>query len=269
MVQAIVQRETSDLPRRAALEEVERRLRARLRVPQPVREMLRGPWTQVLAAEYRLSGEGSQGWHARVRAMDELLWSVEPKSSPEGRKRLATVLPDLVEAIADGLELAGVALEERSAFLSELVDCHAQAMKAGLRGLALVPAAAVEPAAQSRAFAAATFDAGARRVEEIRLLNAGDAPADAHDDVVARLRIGAWVELARGGRAAARKRLAWASPITGALLLVGLSPASIGVAISPEALAEKLRRGEARLVDATPLVDRSMLAIASRPEPQG
>jgi hypothetical protein len=86
---------------------------------------------------------------------------------------------------------------------------------------------------------------------------------------VARLRIGAWVELARGARAAARKRLAWASPISGALLFVGLAPGSIGVAIQPQALAEKLRRGEARLLDGAPLVERTLLALAVRPAPQG
>ena len=267
MVQAIVQRETADLPRRAALEEVERRLHARLWVPAPVRAMLRGRWVDVLATEYREAGEGSQGWHARVRTMDELLWSVEPKASPEGRKRLASVLPDLVDAIADGLGYAQVPLEERSAFLSELVDCHAQAMKAGLRGLALVPGGEPEPEAQSTAFEASTHEAGPHRIEEIRLVRAGRAPADMQDDAVARLRIGAWIELARGGRAPARKRLAWSSPITGSLLFVGLSPTSIGVAITPEALAEKLRRGEACLLDATPLVDRAMLAIASRATP--
>ncbi|HEX5129342.1 MAG TPA: DUF1631 family protein, partial [Usitatibacter sp.] len=193
--------------------------------------------------------------------------SVEPTGSPEGRKRLATVLPDLVEAIADGLEYARVALEERSIFLSELVDCHAQAMKAGMRGLALVPGAEPQPGAEPPAFAASTHEAGARRVEEIRLLHATQAHGDLHDDAVARLRIGAWIELDRGGRAGARKRLAWSSPITGSLLFVGLSPASIGIAISPEALAEKLRRGEANVIDATALVDRAMLAIASRPSP--
>jgi hypothetical protein len=269
MVQAIVQRETADLPRRAALEEVERRLRARLWVPKAVRAMLCGPWAEVLAAEYRQNGEGSQAWHARVRTMDELLWSVEPKGTAEGRKRLGAVLPELVDALSDGFERAQLADEERSAFLSELVDCHANAMKAGLRGLALVPEGEPPRGAQAPELAATTFDAGTRRVEEIRLVSAKEAPGDAHDDAVVRLRLGAWIDLARGARAPARKRLAWSSPITGALLLVGLAPTSIGVSISPDALAEKLRRGDAHILDATPLVDRAMLALAARPAPQG
>lgn len=268
MIQAIVQRETSDLPRRAAQEEVERRLGARLWVPPQVRAMLRGPWVAVLASEYRQHGEGSSAWHARVRTMDELLWSVEPKASAEGRRRLAAVLPELVEAISEGLERAQLPAVERDAFLSSLVDSHAQAMKAGQRGLMLVP----EPAAegpQPTTFAAETFGAGARRVEEIRLAAAPTEAPDSHDEAVARLRTGAWIEIQRGGRTAVSKRLVWSSPITGALLFTGLAPGSIGVSILPSALAEKLRGGDARILDTSPLVERLLLALAARPAPQG
>src|SRR6187402_658497 len=157
MIQAIVRRETEDLPRRAAQVEVERRLGARLWVPPGVRAMLRGPWVEALALEYRSHGEGSQQWHARVRTMDELLWSVEPKNSAEGRRRLAAVLPELVEAIAGGLDRALVPTEERDMFLSALVDCHAQAMKAGMRGLMLVPDASSSTPSGAGTLTAETF----------------------------------------------------------------------------------------------------------------
>jgi hypothetical protein len=268
LIQAIVQRETADLPRRAAQEEVERRLGARLWVPPAVRAMLRGAWVEALAMEYRQYGEGSVQWHARVRTMDELLWSVEPKASAEGRRRLAAVLPDLVEAIAAGLQRAEVPRDEQDEFLSSLVDSHAQAMKAGQRGLVLVPEAAPADAPHN-AFSAETFDAGTRRVEEIRYTAAAGAVPDGYDEAVARLRAGAWIEMQRGARAAACKRLVWSSPITGALLFAGLAPGSIGVSIMPAALAEKMRGGEARLLDATPLVERMLLALAAAPRPQG
>jgi hypothetical protein len=269
IVQAIVQRETAALPRRAAAEEVERRLAARLWVPPAVRTMLREAWVEALATEYRQHGEGSERWHARVRTMDELLWSVEPKASPEGRRRLAAVLPELVDAIVDGLERAGMDDHGRSAFLSSLVDCHAHAMKAGMRGLAVVPDPEPIPDPAGCAFAIATHEAGPRRFEEVRLARARNAPPDAHDELVARLRLGSWLGLERGGRAAVRKRLAWSSPITGGLLLVGLAPTATGVAISPEALAEKLRRGEASVLDARPLVERALLALAAGTPTQG
>ena len=269
IVHAIVQRETADLPRRAAQEEVERRLRARLWVPKSVRWMLREAWVEALAAEYRQHGEGSQGWHARLRTMDELLWSVEPKATPEGRRRLATVLAELVDAVAEGLERAQMSEQDRAIFLSSLVDCHAQAMRAGIRGLAAVPDPEPRPDTDTATFTSTTRDAGPHRVEEVRLARACAAARDMQDEQVARLRLGAWIELERGGRAPARKRLSWSSPITGTLLFVGLAPSAIAVAISPEALAEKLRRREARVLESNPLVERALLAIATRPAPQG
>jgi hypothetical protein len=84
---------------------------------------------------------------------------------------------------------------------------------------------------------------------------------------VMRLRLGAWVELERGARAAARKRLAWMSPVTGAFLFTGMSPTSMAVTISPEALAEQMRRGEARVVDEAPLVERLLATLVARVVP--
>ena len=267
MVQAIVQRETADLPRRAAQEEVSRRVRSRLWIPPPVRAMLDGPWVTALAGAYRDQGEGSDAWHSLVRTMDDLLWSVEPKASAEGRRQ--HLGQALVEALAAGLQRAQVADAERDDFLSALVDCHAQAMKSGLRGLALVPDREASTPAAPPAFTTTTFDAGPRRVESIRLAAAPGTTADRSDEIVLRIRIGAWIEMERGGRVAARKRLAWMSPLTGVFLFVGLAPESIGVAITPEALAEKLRREEARLLDPSSLVERTLASLVVRLAPQG
>ena len=269
VIHAIVQRETADLPRRAADEEVARRVRSRLWIPARVRDMLRGPWVAALARAYREHGEGSAAWNGLVRTMDELLWSVEPKTTAEGRKRLAAMLPELVEQISAGLERAQVPAPERDAFLSALVDCHAQVMKAGLRGLMLVPDPEASTPERAPTFATATFEAGPRRVESIALSEPRNEPADRADETVVRLRLGAWIEIERGARVPARKRLAWASPLTGSFLLVGLAAESIGLAITPDALAEKLRREEARVLNGSPLVERTLASLVTRLTPQG
>jgi hypothetical protein len=60
-----------------------------------------------------------------------------------------------------------------------------------------------------------------------------------------------------------RARLTWISPQKGVYLFTNALGVGNAISISPEALAEQLRRGEARLLDSAPLVDRavdSMLA---------
>ena len=261
LVQQIEARERDGSARRVAEEEVGRRLRSRLWVPGPVRAMLLGPWVGALASAYRTDGEGSPAWRSLVNTMDDLLWSVEPKASADGRRRLAAVVPALVHAIGEGLRRAQTPEAERDVFLGQLVDCHAHAVKTGLRGVDELPdAIAFDPTA-TPVITRSTFTAGELRVEEIRLSGADESATQAAAGANARLRVGAWIELDRGARTPARKRLAWMSPATGACLFVGLAPGAMAISITPAALGEQLRRGEARIVDDAPLVDRTLAAL--------
>jgi hypothetical protein len=223
---------------------------------------------EALARVHREEGQGAAAWRSLVNTMDDLLWSVEPKGSPEGRKRLAAIVPALVHALAEGLDRSGMPAAERDAFFSALVDCHAHAVKAGLRGMAEVPDAVAFDPTETPVLARATFAIGDQRVEEIRLTGADESASQAAAATLGtRVRVGAWIELERGARAPARKRLAWVSPATGACLLVGLAPGSMAIAITPAALAEMLRRGEARVVDDAPLVERTLAAMLAELAP--
>ena len=73
---------------------------------------------------------------------------------------------------------------------------------------------------------------------------------------------GTWVEFASGA-GAKRARLTWISPNKGVYLFTNPLSGTAAVSISPEALAEQMRLGEARMLDDAPLTDRavdSMLA---------
>jgi hypothetical protein len=265
VARVVESREHDDMPRRRSGEEVVQRLRARLWVPPAVRGMLLADWSRALAHAHRTDGEDSASWRGLLATMDDLLWSVEPKATPDSRKRLAAMLPGLIDSISTALREAGVEEDACVEFLSELVDLHATAVKTGLRGMVDFPLEP-EPAFTPRpAYARATFAVGDLRAEEIRLAGAEDCAAMLRPtDTLAQLTLGTWIELERGARHAARKRLAWVSPSTGACLFVGIAPGSMAVAMSPAALAEQVRRGEARVIDATPLVDRTMGAVLAR-----
>ena len=120
--------------------------------------------------------------------------------------------------------------------------------------------------------------AGEIRVEEIRLRTPRGKPAVRNvftrTGIWTNLQRGTWVEFAGAG-ASVRARLTWISPNKGVYLFTNPLSSVAAVSISPEALAEQMRQGEARMLDDAPLVDRavdSMLANlrnAGAQAPQG
>ena len=259
----IEERERDEIARAIAAQEIARRLEARAWVPAPVREMLEEAWVGALASAQRSEGEGSPGWHALLRTMDDLLWSVEPKASAEDRKRLITILPAMLRDIGHGMERGSYAQERRIRFLGELVDCHAHAVKAGLRGLAALPETRGEAPKKDASIEREVIPAGDIQVEEIRLRAPAGAAAVRNvftrTGIWTNLKRGTWVEFTIGeATAPTRARLTWISPNKGVYLFTNPYSAKSAVSISPEALAEQMRLGNARVIDDAPLVERAV-----------
>ena len=258
-------RERRDAALAAGVAEVGRRLQARAFIPAPVREMLAEDWVNALANVYLTEGEGTPPWHRLVQTMEELLWSVEPKPAAADRRRLIANLPMMIAEVGDGLARAHTPAAKRVAFLATLVDCHALAIKAGLRGMVAVPefAAPREPA-PANAIVRETLAAGDIRIEDFRFRIGRGAAGRA-----ALMRTGAWANVQRGtwvefgclGGPPARARLSWMSPGKGAYLFTNPLTGATAVSISPEALAEQMRLGVARMLNDAPLVGRAMDAM--------
>jgi hypothetical protein len=264
-------REREELARMVAEEEVSRRLALRQWVPPPVRAMLERHWVRALADVHALEGEGSPPWQAFMLAIDDLLWSVEPKASPDDRKRLVTMLPGMLRQLHDGLNRAKAQATERDDFFGALVDCHAAAVKAGLRGLAIVPEPPPPPAPiEPVSIESEVIPAGDIQVEEIRLKTAGGSQVRnvfTRTGIWTNLQRGTWVEFVRPGHDAMRARLTWISPNKGVYLFTNPMAESAALSISPEALAEQMRVGQARVLGDAALVDRavdSMMASLKR-----
>jgi Protein of unknown function (DUF1631) len=258
--QLIEAREREEIARLVAEEEVGRRLQARAWVPAPVRRMLMESWTRAFASVQVAEGEGSPAWQGLVHTMDNLLWSVEPKASADDRRRLVTLLPGMLRQIHEGLQRASMSDAQRDAFLGELVDCHSMAVKAGLRGLAMVPeappTATVEP--QNPRIERQMVPAGDLQVEEIRLKVGPIRNVFTRTGIWTNLQRGTWVEFTRSEGAASRARLTWISPNKGVYLFTNPLSGAVAVSISPEALAEQMRLGEARVITDAPLVERAV-----------
>ncbi|MEP7069526.1 MAG: DUF1631 domain-containing protein [Usitatibacter sp.] len=258
----IEERERDEIARLVAEDEVHRRLEARAWVPPAVREMLAETWVRALARVQRTEGEGSAPWQALLSAMEELLWSVEPKVTSEDRKRLINMLPAMLRTLQDGMERGELTQDRRGAFLGTLVDCHAMAVKAGIRGIAALPDPPVAAAVQDPSIERAMVPAGNIQVEEIRLRTPRASGAARNvftrTGIWTNLQRGTWVEFTRPDAADTRARLTWISPNKGVYLFTNPLAPNAAVSISPEALAEQMRVGDARIINDASIVDRAV-----------
>lgn len=134
---AMHEREKREMARLIAQAEAER-LGQKPDLPAPVGAMLRGPWARVLERVYLRDSGRSARFNDAVETAEQLVWSVQPKADAQQRRDLVSALPLLLKRLQEGLDIATVEKDDRERFFSVLVDCHAAAVKAGLRGESVV-----------------------------------------------------------------------------------------------------------------------------------
>ncbi|HET6803187.1 MAG TPA: DUF1631 family protein, partial [Casimicrobiaceae bacterium] len=234
-------------------------------------EFLRRKWQHTLEVIYLREGEDSDAWGSSVATLEDLVWSVQPKKTPEDRKHLVALLPSLLKRLAAGVPGPQWAPGEREAFMSNLVEAHAAAVKPSLATVPS-PTAAVAEAAKAEAEAAkAVGDADkAARAEalaaamapaEPAMPDAGDAVLDDEYLEIARsMDRGMWVEFEDDDGQLSFAKLAWVSPLRGNYLFTNRQ-GQRALSMTAEALAEQFRANRARLVEAEPLIDRAFTRV--------
>jgi hypothetical protein len=135
---AVHESEKREMARMIAIDETDRRANES-ELPVAVSAMLRGPWARVLERVYIRDGGRTETFAEFLDAADNLIWSVTPKLDQEQRKQLVAMLPTLLKRLQEGMEIAAVEQQDRERFFAALVDCHAVAVKAGLRGESVTP----------------------------------------------------------------------------------------------------------------------------------
>lgn len=131
----------------------------RRELPPLILDFLKNWWGRALESAYGHEGESSPVFQRYVGAMEDLLWSVEPKHGAEDRLKLVNLLPTMLKVLEQGLKDAGVNRETQQKFFSELVHCHAAAIRNGMKAGSVpvgqkvvtqpLPAAEVSDAVQS------------------------------------------------------------------------------------------------------------------------
>ncbi|MEW9898322.1 DUF1631 domain-containing protein [Chitinivorax sp. PXF-14] len=294
----IYDREWLEIARALAEEEVNRRVSAN-DMPDVIRQFLSMHWVNLLLSAYVKEGGESDTWKQGLQTMDDLIWSVQPKRSPEERMRLVGLLPNMLKRLESALDINQTPKDAREKFFAALVQCHASAIKAGMGSAKLAEAGAlqssepiftpppalvaVEELVQQGAQelvpledlqpkpAASSFEldlissANARQPEELIKLREQlpikpAADADDYDAMAANLARGTWIEFRQNDENLILAKLTWVSPTKNMYVFTNREGLN-AMSIKLAGLAGKLRSGAARVVTEAPLVDRAVSSM--------
>jgi hypothetical protein len=240
---------------------------APLRTTPGVRRFVTGTWSKVLAEAVLRFGEAAEPTQTYVRAVDELLWSLQIPDHPQSRQRLLSLLPVLLPRLRTGMELVELPRPEQQALFDELMVIHAEALRPGGRttSAALTPEQIVQrmreevvaEAPAARPFANSVIDLSSMETVPAEILEGGDArPGDEPSARVDRLRVGDRVRLFILGRWT-RAQLLWRSDRGSFFLFAGDSPTRTH-SITRRALERLAGEGLIQPIEVKPLLQRAV-----------
>ena len=97
-----------------------------------VEAFLEQRWTSVLTIAYSIEDDKPGAVNNATKTMDDLIWSVRPKLTPDDRKQLIAKLPGLLSALNKWLDVIKWQDADRLQFFAELAECHASIVRAPL-----------------------------------------------------------------------------------------------------------------------------------------
>lgn len=221
--------------------------------PESVREFLRRDWATLLT--HRYIDEGDQGPHfnSHIETMRELVWSVSPKADMDARLMLVRILPGLLKRLREGVTEIALPQKLADRFFASLVILHANAVRPNTQPVPLPEATEAELAAveAERAKADAAAQALIAQPAAPAEIEAEPAVPEFEDAFMLRARAlakGDWVEFHYEDGTFRWARLGWVGGVRNTYLFSdqdGMNSFSISLA----RLADKLRRGEAVVVE--------------------
>ena len=289
------EQQQEELPDRLAFEAIEARLEG-AEVPGVLRDFLRDSWRDVMQSALDREGYDSEVWRRHESVIDDLMWSVEPKTTADDRRKMVMLLPRLLDALREGMTLIGCSSQQIDGLIDALEPVH----MACLRGERYVAEVVKSPAAIPMDDASETSAAEVSEVMgtvEDKLQDNGDAmvshgqgalseemsefekellgmdssftqeefdhpdpePVDIEDEftaMAAEMSLGTWLEFELGDKKR-RAKLAWKSVVMGEYVFVDRKYKVVAER-TLAGLAADLRHGKASLVEDVAMFDRAL-----------
>jgi hypothetical protein len=215
-------------------------------VVDALREFLRRDWAQLLTVDYVSEGEQGAHFNSHVETMRELVWSVQSKADMDARLMLVRILPGLLKRLREGVAEIDLPQKLSDRFFATLVILHANAVRPNAQPVPL-PEITPEEIEELAHAPAATEAAPIEPASEA----ASVVVPEVEDEFTLRARAlnkGDWVEFHYDDGTFRWARLGWASSIKNTYLFSDQDGMN-SFSISQNRLADKLRRGEAVLVE--------------------
>ena len=104
-----------------------------VRTSPTIRRFVTAAWSRVIADEMLRNGEQSEQALGALKAVDDLLWSLNIPDHPQSRQRLITLLPGLLQRLRVGVGSIALPASEQQAVFDELMTIHTEALRPGAR----------------------------------------------------------------------------------------------------------------------------------------
>lgn len=204
-------------------------------------------WREVMARAWLNVAESPAQWDSALTAMDQLIWSTQPKTRTEERRQLVAVLPDLVRNLNAGLDAIDWTGEARATFTRRLISTHMLAIRM------------TQPVAVDTASAVLEANAGQEAMNELDQRRAGKlaGSADEFDAMAQTFSRGLWFDFMVDETTRHRCRLSWVSPMRTRLLFTNRDGFDAFVRSERE-VAALMRRGRLSVIDQVPIVSRAL-----------
>ena len=229
-----------------------------------VETFLENKWVSVMTIAYSVEDEKAGAVGNASRTMDELIWSVKPKSTADERRQLIGKLPALLSGLNKWLDIIQWQDGERLQFFAELAECHASIVRAPIE---LSPERQVE-------IALAVAQQAAQRRQELHALQQRQAlqmaqaepPEAALDEALATvdtLQRGMWMAFTQADGASRSVKLAWISPLR-TLFIFSTDARQEAFSISGEALVQQFRAAQVELIHTDGMVGRALRQVMAQ-----
>lgn len=212
-----------------------------------VERFLEDQWTQVLALAYSVQETKPQALLHAVKAMDLLIWSVKPKTSPDERRKLINRLPALLSLVNAWLNAVKWDGAERVKFFSQLAERHAALVKIPAE---LTPRYEFE-------FAVTVAQRASEHRFNMREKELRTQPVDQFVHIVNGMAVDDWVQFTRSNEQKVKYCLSWISPKRSRYVFSNRQ-GDAPLIFSADELAQSLRGGHTILMPLAPIVGRAL-----------